>query len=181
MIRRTAVAAAVLLLGSASAVSGIESGAILLFSDPAYTSCSIVDVADEEYTVYIVHVDDNGVVGSQFNVANESNLVYVGEDLMFIPIGMANGGVSIAYPECLSGEIFLGTITYQGTGMSPACAYLIITPFFLAYEVEGINCSNQKVDPARGRLIVNPDETCQCISPVPVEETSWGRVKALYD
>ena len=173
------------LMASAPTARAQNDGAILLFSDPDYTSCSVIDVADQEYTVYIVHVDDSGVIASQFRVRNEAGLTYVREQILWTVLGNTQSGMTVLYDnECVSGEILVGTVGYAGTGTSSSCSYLSIAPFgFGVNEVEATTCEPEpeKIIPFPGRLFVNPDPSCPCELVVPVEETSWGRIKALYE
>ena len=167
------------LMASAPTARAQNDGAILLFSDSEYTSCSIVDLADEEYTIYIVHVDFSGVMGCDFAIANGSELVYTGENIPWLSIGNTRFGLGVVYEACLTGQILVGTVTYVGTGGSSSCSYMSVVPSGLG-EVEAINCVPERIIASRGELVVNPDATCPCEPIVPVEETSWGRIKALY-
>jgi hypothetical protein len=93
--------------------------------------------------------------------------------------------MAVAYEACLAGEILVCTVTYTGTGNSAPCSSVEVRAAFTSNEeVREITCDPRAIAIPRtslGRVTVNPDETCPCGVPVPVEETSWGRVQALYD
>jgi hypothetical protein len=162
-------------------------GTLLLVTDPDYTSCSIVDVANEEYTFYVLHLPEAGAAGvGNFKVGplhDGAALTYVGETVPWPSIGDTQSALSVAYNECLNGEVLVCAVTYTGTGSSPACSFISI---YAAYtgpsDVEEVTCDYiVEIITNLGEVVVNPTETCTCDILVPVEETSWGRVKALYD
>jgi hypothetical protein len=45
--------------------------------------------------------------------------------------------------------------------------------------VRAVDCAENSVIITGGQARVNPDGTCQCA--VPVNETTWGNIKALYN
>jgi hypothetical protein len=174
---------AVLLFFSSHPVDGQSQGAILLFSDSTYTDCHLEDSGSRNHTVYVVHVDDVGAVASEFTILNDgaTGLSYLGETVPWpVAIGNSQTGLSVSYEMCLSGSILVCSIEFLGDGTSPTCSSLRPVGPSLGIPVGSVDCSYFKAYPVEGRLVVNPDGTCPCGPPVPVESTTWGRVKALY-
>jgi hypothetical protein len=92
--------------------------------------------------------------------------------------------------ECLTGNVHVAKITIQTTGAAPPCCpYPIVKatgdlhpevpgPIIVVCdpsEPDGLRLTGVSVD-----AVINPDPTCGCMSPLPVEETTWGGIKALY-
>jgi hypothetical protein len=176
--------AILLILSAAPAVHAQNDGAILLFSDSEYDECYLVDVAIGQHEVYMVHVDYDGVRGSDFGISQfeGGGLTYVSESIPWSSVGTVAQGVSVLYGgDCVVGTVFVGTVVYSGNGTSPPCSYLKPRPSGMDRPAAiAINCQNEIVLPLEGRLYVNPDPTCPCDATVPTEGTSWGRLKALY-
>jgi len=115
----------------------------------------------------------------------------------FVNVGdNVNTGVAVTYNGgCNASPLLIGTISYFAHGDTPPCAYLrvIPDPSAVSGRIEGADCSLNKTFPEGWPLAVNSDGTCSCgavlggggpimppCNPVPTEETSWGKVKALY-
>ncbi|MCK4776515.1 MAG: hypothetical protein KAT30_17080, partial [Candidatus Krumholzibacteria bacterium] len=74
-------------------------------------------------------------------------------------------------------------IDYFAQGLSPPCSYIQVVADPLAYDPPGIQVADcafppNVVNATGGDVVVNPDASCMCN--IPVEETTWGKVKALY-
>jgi hypothetical protein len=159
-------------------------GRIMLYSDAEFSSCSLAsDVGPRG--VFVVHDFATGVTGSWFKVENVSatGLSYLAE-LSEFPLtqGTSQDGVAISYEGCLSGTILLLTITYWGSGGSPACSQLEVVgdPASPRGEIEITPCGGPILDHTGGVLVVRGNATCPC-SITPVRTTTWGAVKSFYD
>ncbi|NIM22507.1 MAG: hypothetical protein GTO51_02380 [Candidatus Latescibacteria bacterium] len=143
-------------------------------------------MAQELIQIFVVHVYTQGAMASQFMVDCTSwgaNLVYLGETSPFVVrIGDAQTGVAIGYGACIPSPNLLLTIKYLGTGTSRPCSYCQVVPHPAAIpaEVLVVDCADPPnlLAATGGDVVVNPDPTCYC--DIPVEETNWGCVKALY-
>ena len=169
---------ALILAASARAqVSGV--GRIAIFSDEALTDSTLVDSSSRIVDIYIAHVDCfGGVTGSEFKTQPDGGFagVWLNETSPWWPyvLGTSPEGVSIAYASCVTADIFLIKAVYWLPGISSPCSGLSVVghPDRNGYMVcTGCNFVDLPCD-APGSLRVN--------CPVPVEETTWGRVKALY-
>jgi hypothetical protein len=181
---------AVLCLAGLAFAQFSDVGSIDIFSDGAFTSCNITDAPAALVPVYIVHTHANeGAAASQWKL-DMGNVVmtFVGS---FSPyptvIGAPLAGVSVAYGSCVSDpDNLIMTVNFFGTGTSPTCALMSIVPDPVALSgmVEIVDCTPEPNGPFKvtlekgGQARVNPDLTCDCT--VPVRETTWGGIKALY-
>lgn len=181
-----------------------QSGAIMLFSDSQATDCAFTD-AGSLVTVYIwyMHSPDSRGVRFRLNV-DDAGWTHLGDTVEFdITSGTTVDGVIICWDDCLSGNIGLVTVHFFGTS-APACTEIFIDAYPEA-GVEALDCNFDVFNPAAGMGYVNPDGTCPCsacttgaeaacaskVGPtetaasnfcatVPVEQSTWGLIKALY-
>jgi hypothetical protein len=171
---------AFILFLSTSALAG--PGSIMVLADNAGTSCNFVDTGGL-VQVYFFHAFTTGATASQFKLDVENTgWVHLGDVWPFpTVIGWSIVGVSIAYGTCQAGTYQLGMANFFGTSV-PECTTIAIVPdpSSLLGKIEAVDCSNppQKIFPTGGRGIVNQNQSCMCT--IPVEETTWGQIKAQY-
>jgi hypothetical protein len=161
-------------------------GSVGIFSDAGATSCNIDDDAVNPKNVYIVNVNaTGGSKGCLFALDMDPTITlsYVFDFSSFLKIGDALNGVSVAYGGCLTGDILALTVVFNSAGTSPACGLMSIVPDPTQGGGQVIlsDCATQNVaiGPVAGQARVNADGTCLCN--VPVQESSWGKIKALYN
>lgn len=176
---KRSVLIAFMLVLSASMVFA-QAGSVGVFADVAATDCNFVD-AGGLVTVQIVHVYTPGATASQFKLEAPAGWTHLGDTWNFATvIGSSVVGVSVAYGACFVGPIALGAINFFGGNLAPCTLFSIVPdPASLSGEIEAVDCESFKVFPTGGSGIVNPDGTCSCTTPV--QETTWGGVKALYN
>jgi hypothetical protein len=163
-------------------------GSIGVFSDPGGTNCDIYDFAPGLITVYVVHVNSTGATAAQFRVDNVSwgagTLTFLGEISAYpTVIGNSQSGISIGYGACIVSPNLLLTINYFGSGLTPPCSYIKVVPDPQAIPPGNVLVVDCGIPAAKwtatgGAMVVNPLESCLC--DIPVQETTWGRVKSLY-
>ena len=155
-------------------------GKIGVYADAGATNCYIVDDGGV-VEAHMLHVMTDGAIGSRFKLdVSATGWIHLGDIWDFeLVLGSSVEGVSFGYTECLSGSIYLGKAFFLGSS-APSCTEISIVPDPLAVtgEIEAISCLETRMFPAGGRAVINADHTCQCT--VPVEETTWGAIKALY-
>src|SRR5262245_2531248 len=91
-------------------------------------------------------------------------------------------GIGINYRSCDTQPTYLGYMNfYAPTAVTSCCSYEI-TPHQNSSTgtVEVINCDLTVHVASLSSLTLNPDASCSCAGPVPVRETTWGSIKALY-
>jgi hypothetical protein len=167
-----------------AAVAQPQLGMVGIFSDVAGTDCNIAD-AGGLIGLEIVHTGQTGATGSQFKIELGAgvNWVFVADSEVGsnLVIGDSQNGISVAYGVCAPSPWKCYRALYSSPGAAPACSYasIVPSPLSLTGLVEIIDCSSLKhTYDVGGQAIINSDGSCDCN--VPVEETNWGRVKALY-
>jgi hypothetical protein len=171
---------ALLVVCVAGAANAQLAGSIAVFSDPGGTNCNFVD-GGSLVQAYVYHVFHDGATASQFRIVTPG-WMWLGDNIAFAAvIGNTNVGISIGYGTCQAAPTYLGSVNYLGTVAAP-CSYISVVPDpgALTGEIEGVDCSTpeQKTFPTGGVGIINGDGSCDCN--VPVEETTWGGIKSLY-
>ena len=168
----------------APSLASAQTASIGLFADQSGSECNVVD-SPGPVIVFMYHLWAPCATGSRFKVVqlNGANLTYLAEQFSFpLVTGTTLTGITITYPQPLSSPIYLGYIYYSGSGMSQPCGMLKVVPHPAAVpsEVLWTDCSTPPAvrTATGGAAVVNPDETCDCS--IPVHETTWGHVKALY-
>jgi hypothetical protein len=159
-------------------------GTIAVFSDLAGTDCNIEVSASSIFVVYFFHIWHQGVRGVEFSAPIPPCLgvVHIGENSDFAKIGDTLSGVVIQYGECLPAPINSLRVTYFANTLTENCCYwpALAAPDEPSGEIRVLDCESNVVYGTGGRAIANPDGTCMCNFPVPVEQTTWGGIKALY-
>lgn len=157
-------------------------GSIMVMADPSGTDCNFVD-AGGLVQVHFFHAFTDGATASQFKLdVDNTGWIHLGDIWPFpTVIGTSIVGVSIGYGSCQAGTFWLGWANFFGKSV-PECTYIGIVPdpSSIGGKILAVDCSNPpvKIYPTGGRGIVNQNASCMCT--VPVEETTWGQIKAQY-
>jgi len=170
-----------------------QAGSVDIFSDVGLSNCNVVPPPAGIFSIYVAHTNFGGSA-VQFAVdytGLSDNMMFLSETVTppFLFIGTAATGISIAYGGCQSGTVMVLNISFFSQGqVIPECTYLTIEPDpnFVdnsgnAYPaIASVECvTGDFLFPTGGVAIVNPvPGTCDCSTPV--EESTWGGVKALY-
>lgn len=159
-----------------------QAGTIGIFADPNGTNPNLVDNGPGIYSVYVVHVDVSGSEGCQFSAPLPA--CYPGSFLSDgnvhdVVLGNSQDGVSVAYGQCLSGPIHVLTINVFNQGLTQQCCRWWVRPHpdNVNQQIEATNCSRDFIYPLGAPGTFNADAGCGD----PYEESTWGRVKKLYD
>lgn len=163
-----------------------EGGFIGLYADAAATSCNLVPGGFLQ--VHVIHMRHTGMTASQFAAPAPGcmNAVYLGDQGMWpTQIGNSQDGVSLGYGACLTAPTYLMVINYSVEGdVDPCCLYPVLPdPHAPSGEIVGVDCSNNLTGIGGGTAVVNANPGCSCSDggdPVPVVETTWGRIKTMY-
>jgi len=132
---------------------------------------------------YVIYVEGlvleefgwSGVTRLEFTAPRPScmnNAAYLGEINQFpLVVGNTQTGYSVDFEGCQYATLIC-TIQYWIAGyITPCCEYPV-------FPGEAWSCSGVQVAPYARGGVVNADQNCRCV--VPVQETTWGAVKALY-
>jgi hypothetical protein len=179
----------VLVVVGAAFVTPVLAGAFGVYSNQG-GDCTIADVQAGAISVYVYHRSpqfDLGVTGSAFRLSPGGGFTGVFESVSYDPrylvVGDITQGVAVSYGSCLNDvNVLVAVATYQVFGTSAGCSYLEVLPFEDGGVVETYSC-DLTMEPATGSepLIVNYGTNCGplwCV--VGVQESTWGRIKALY-
>jgi hypothetical protein len=182
-IRKAFMILTSLLVLTAGAAFG-QTGYIGLYADPEGVDCTTSDNGNGQVTVYVIHRAVSGTTGSQWRIeaSDGFDMTYLGESLSYVAMGNTQSGVSLSYGSCLGSQILLCTVTYATNGSSSPCSYLQVVPDPNSDSgaIEVMDCASQKYTGTGSRLYVNPDGSCECGHVNPIEETGWGRIKAMF-
>ena len=161
-------------------------------SSPILYSCDIKDNFVGLLEVFVVYT---GLAAKGISFAAPmpacAQLVYLQDSHVFsTTTGDSQTGVSVDFGTCLSGPVHVLTIQYFAAAVTPPCCVYPTLPVS-GSEVYAVACDGSPVTVTRLCNYINQDGTCGCIAlgphfflclpvVVPVESTTWGRVKALY-
>src|SRR5262245_2878369 len=90
-----------------------------LYSDATATSCQLT--AAFPANVYVVERSLGGTTGSRFKVTPGAGNSIFAFNTSYVPIGNIGNDLSLAYGQCLNGDVVLGTILM---GLTPGSGNL---------------------------------------------------------
>ena len=172
------------LLVVASMAFAQDPGSIMIFSDAGYTDCNIADAGPALTPIYLVHMYTTAATASQWMLDPGAcnSMVWTGTANAFpTTIGDVFTGVSVAYGGCIGGApILLVTVNYFAQGLTAPCCYMQIVadPTTTSGLIEVVDCNSNRLFATGGAAIINSTQDCFCDSPV--NESTWGGIKALY-
>ena len=188
---------------SASLAFG-QAGYIGLFSDAAHTNCNLtINDVEGFKRVYVYHMLAAGTTASMFGIkttgltgdidnecdmtgiTNQFTLV-IGDPFFEPPYDTDNAGVAYSYGSCITtGLIYLARINFYCMGITipPTCSMLevVAAPDAPTGTIEVVGCADDKMIGNGFRMMINPDGTCICGIVVPTQDSSWGKIKSLYN
>ena len=163
-----------------------------LYTDAQMSSCSFSYSGPQFFQVHIFHTGkmpaaESLVIGFALYLPPcLTNTVYAGDyfdtDFLILQNTQDDLGVAISYRGCAPLPIYLGYVQFYVFGQVESCCELRPSiPRIPAPGMIGVTCDGRTDVPLEvGRVIVNPTPACPCESPVALQSTTWGGVKALY-
>ena len=161
-------------------------------SSPIVYSCNIKDNAPGLLEVFVMYT---GLAAKGITFAAPmpacAQLIYLQDSHVFgTTTGNSQTGVSVDFGACMSGPVHVLTIQYFAGGTTPPCCVYPTLPVS-GSDVYAVACDASPVTVTRLCNYINQNPSCGCafLGPyfvlcpevvVPVESTTWGRVKALY-
>jgi hypothetical protein len=189
-MRRVLIAVVVVLLFHSPLMADAPGGTIAVYGDPQGESCYSYDLTPGLLQVYVIHLNHDGMTGSQFKVEIDGKFdaVYLGEfpaDPNDVTAGYAYEGIMMAYGTCMGSPTHILTMSFYVQGNSPHCCAFRVVPHPLVDPpgLAAVNCDFDMLEAEGGTTYVNPDGTCACLVPgvsTPTLPTTWGKVKSLY-
>ena len=157
----------------------VQNGSIAVFSDLGGSDCNFVD-AGSLVQVQIFHVSTPGATASEWMLdVTQVNWSHLGDTADFaLVIGKSTTGASISYEACLVGNVKLMIVNFFGSNAAP-CGLIGIVAAPGKAGVRSVDCDENSLLITGGEGRVNSDGTCTCA--VPVNETTWGSIKSLYN
>jgi hypothetical protein len=171
---------------SVSSMAFAQVGMINVYADAGQASCNFVDLG-ALVQVFLFH-EGGGATAAQFLLEVPAAWMHLGDTWnTATSIGTSISGVSLGYGACLGGvtPFNLGSVNFFGSAAA-ACERVSIVPdpASLTLMVELVDCvlpkPNKFTFAEGGSGTINSDGSCQC-NIIPVRETTWGGIKALYN
>ncbi len=168
------------------AVLHAQMGFVAVVEDPSFSDCQLDDLNQGFTSLYVVHFNTVGATSARFRVVDNGNCAYIG----YVPaanVSISGGGpfsgMTATYAGCSTGTFLVLTLDYFCSGDTPACSTFVVEadPGSGTTAVEIVDCGAQTAMAGDRTAYWNPDAGCGCSSIVPAAETSWGRLKALYE
>jgi hypothetical protein len=188
-MKKTLLITLVIMLSASMAFA--QAGRIGLFGDAtgAVESCGITDGTAGLLPIYVVHVETAGATACQFRAPAPACLLASGASwlsdapVFAVNIGDSQNGIAIGYGACLTAPIHVLTIQFFASGTTaPCCVYEVIPDDdVLSGEVEVVDCEGTIIFGVGQSGVINPDATCACVDIVPVQDSSWGKIKSLFN
>jgi hypothetical protein len=125
-----------------------------------------------------------GLTACQFAapVSQCFNGVWLSDSQVFpVTLGDSQTGVAIGFGQCLQAPVHVLTINLfcQGPGTECCFVWAVPHPSASSGEIELVDCTETLYFGTGGAAIIQPDAN-QCMQYVPVQETTWGKMKSLY-
>jgi hypothetical protein len=179
-----AVVLLVLIVVAAPQAAFGQAGVISLYSEPNGVDCNITDIPGL-IVVYVVHTNTTGATTARFSgplPACWTSALFLAEtppclDCLF---GTIIDGITVFYGSCQSAPIVALIVNFFGMGLGESCCQYPILPDPTAAsgQIEVTDCSGTVLFGNGGTAFINGNGSCVCA--IPVEESTWGAIKALY-
>lgn len=177
---------AFVLIAVCSGMAFAQGGTLGLFADTGAGSCSFTDRDPGLVQLHVVHLFMVDAGACAFKVAVPAcatGLTWIGDTSDFFKIGFSPTGITVAYGDCKSSPIHVIAINYWGLGQAQECCWFTLEPDPRQPEGKVIvqTCGRlpETFVPTITPAVLNGNALCPCMS-VPVEKTTWGRVKELH-
>jgi hypothetical protein len=162
-----------------------QAGRIGLFSDIAGTNCAITDAAPGLLPVYAVHIGTSGATACEFSAPKPTCFTasYLSDTAVFgVSLGTSPVGVSIGYGVCKTVDTHVLTINFFAQGTTLPCCIYPVGPHTLtgATTPQMVDCEEALINAAGQSGVVNSNLSCTCPMIIPAQDSSWGKIKALY-
>jgi len=188
-----------------SALTAVAQSYKLQFSaDNSLSSCELASGGVGISTIHVLLTGSGGVTGLLFGAQIPScwgGTTWIGDHPAIAtiwptsqenPVGdfwLAIGdtqapiGLALAFRECHDLPLYIGTIEFIGVAPAPCCAFAPTHPSAwnnFATPAQVADCNMLEHEAAGGSVMVSSGPACPCQNALATEQSTWGRVKALY-
>lgn len=177
----------VVLLSAGVVFAQLPGGAVGVYSNDLGTSCNFTD-GGGLVSFYLYHLASPGATAIEFilDLTGFTFGMHLGDTCPFLlKQGSFHTGVSIAYQACLSANVYLGVTNFLGSGSTPTCHTIFVKAHPIpsvpgALNPIAVGCPSGFLNVSGSYGKFNNDGSCACTGSVPVNESSWGQIKSLY-
>lgn len=177
----------VVLLSASVASAQLPGGAVGVYSDNLGASCNFTDTAVGVAFFYYYLLKSPGATAVEFiaDLTGFNYSMHFGDASPFgLKIGNFHTGVSLSFGSCQSSDVYLGSGTFGTLGTTASCTKIYVKNHPIpsiagATNPLSINCSGGLVHTSGSYGTFNSG-SCPCTGSVPVNESSWGQIKSLY-
>jgi hypothetical protein len=163
-----------------------QPGDIGIFIDPAGTSCSLTMATT---IVYVIHQNTTAASASQWAIKAPLGLTHnatvAGPGCLLL--GDAVNGAGVSYGECKAGPIYIAMVIYSATPGPGPCELITIQgdpggnpPGIYMADCTSPNPVQFQIACGGGAIFNDGSCPCGSLPCVDEENTTWGRVKALF-
>jgi hypothetical protein len=194
-LRIMAVIGLVVLVGASAAFGqAFNCGTLGWYDDQVGTDCDLfVPSGAVPAEWWLVHSICTNVEGVTFKtVAPPSCLTFLfggvittwgpppgNETTPWLTIGGYSTEIGFSYQSCIDGPIILARLDGLGPTSSDCCSLSVDPGTLQGFLCRG--CGQPSIPIDIGVIsYFQGDATCECVVPIALEESSWGRIKALY-
>ncbi|HET6347971.1 MAG TPA: hypothetical protein VFH88_02710 [Candidatus Krumholzibacteria bacterium] len=144
---------------------------INVYTDASGNSCVLASGFTSTATV--IEKFSLGTTGSHFKIEFPAGTIFYGFNTSFVPTGVLTSDLSLAYGQCLVGDIPLGAIVAD---LAPGLIYVLPPDTFSV--ITSTDCNF--VDHTAYGWHAYVDMEGPCAEPLAATPSTWGSVKALY-
>jgi hypothetical protein len=143
-----------------------------VYADNSGSSCSLAAGFQSGSTAAVIEKFSLGTTGSRFKVTLPAGSSFFSFSSPYTPVGSMTSDLSMAYGQCLTGDVVIGNIIAILNPGSGAVVAADLQPFILY-----TTCVFAELPATGGTYYVGGTGNCNEIA---TEPTTWGQVKALY-
>jgi hypothetical protein len=158
-----------------------------IYADATGSSCTVTGPLAFPPTVnncYVIHKYTAGTTGARFKVNDLSGLFQAAKTTPYLEGGGGTApytGSSLAYGNCLNGQLVIYTLGFLWFGQPLVCGKLEIVadplePLGIIYT----DCNFGSHSATGGQFFWGANGDCTQCNEVATETTTWGTIKALY-
>lgn len=183
-MRRVLLVVLSLMLSAAAAFG--QGGSVGIFADQQGVGCALGDPVNTVASYHVVHVYASNVTAAQFSAPKPACFTgtYLSDTAIYpVTIGNSQVGISMGYGTCMSSPIHILTINYFTYGTTaPCCQYPVLPdPNASPYpNIWTVDCDFNLLAAGGRAGVINMTPDCMCVGATPVEDSTWGHVKALF-